>query len=353
MIARRVAPIGALFAGLLAPAASRAADPSPAERALATSLFRAGRELMQEGKTREACEKLAESQRLDPAAGTLLNLAICHETLGLLATAWAELNDSLAWALRDGRADREEIVRSHLAALEPRLPRVTVELLDRAPSPGLIVTMDDVVLRPAALGTPIPVDPGDHHLTAKAAGRAPVELSFVAEEGTTHTVVVPALPVATRAQEATPPHAAATKARAPRDLPPATRGDHDGQLGAFIRADVDGRLRGFLGVVGASYGVGAHLEPAAGLMIGPSMGAWFGTNIYFTKGPWKPFATLAVPVYVVRVARVGVHGALGVQWDMGRHFGAYAMVGGQLHPEPPAGYASAELVPSIGVQGRL
>lgn len=353
--ALRIATRVVIAASLLASPQAKA-DPSPAERALATSLFRAGRDLAAAGKTREACEKFGESQRLDPSAGTLLNLALCHEELGLLATAWAELNDSLALALRDGRADREEIARGHLRALEPRLPRVTVELEDREPPPDLEVVMDDVVLRPAALRTPIPVDPGDHRLVAKAKGRRAFELRFSAAEGQLQALAVPSLPIEAEAPPPplAPPPAPPEAAPGPPDrAPPEPPRHHDGQVGAFARADVDGKLRGAAAVIGATYGVGAHLEPAVGVMLGPTSGVWVGNHFYFATGAWKPFFTAAVPVYFVRGPRVSLHGAAGLQWDVVRHLGVFAAIGMQVHPAPPAGYEGIELVPSLGVQGRL
>jgi hypothetical protein len=50
-------------------------------------LFRDGRSLMTAGKVAEACAAFEQSQKLEPAVPTLINLAACREKLGQLATA--------------------------------------------------------------------------------------------------------------------------------------------------------------------------------------------------------------------------------------------------------------------------
>ena len=85
--------------------------PSQADRALARSLFDEARILMDAKRNAEACPKLAESDRLDPGGGTLLNLGVCHENEGKLARAWVELNEALSRAVRDGRKGREDLAR--------------------------------------------------------------------------------------------------------------------------------------------------------------------------------------------------------------------------------------------------
>src|SRR5262245_53123818 len=72
--------------------------PTPAEVAVAEALFRQGKDLLAAGKTSEACPKLAESQRIDPAGGTLIALALCYEADGKTASAWVVFGEAQAVA---------------------------------------------------------------------------------------------------------------------------------------------------------------------------------------------------------------------------------------------------------------
>src|SRR5262245_63276914 len=96
----------------------RAEAPSD-QGALARELFDQGRALLETKDYERACEKFAESQRLDPGGGTLLNLALCHELSGKTASAWTEFDQALRMARADGRSDREEFARTHIDALVP------------------------------------------------------------------------------------------------------------------------------------------------------------------------------------------------------------------------------------------
>ncbi len=165
----------------------------------AQSLFERARLLMEDGDLAHACPLFAESQRLDPGGGTLLNLALCHERQGRTATAWAEYNDALALAVRDGREDRREFAHEHIEALRDRLPRVRV-VIDQ-PTAGLVVALDDTTLSALSLGADLPVDPGAHVVTASAAEHAPWRSSFVLADGQQLDVHVPALARETRAHE--------------------------------------------------------------------------------------------------------------------------------------------------------
>src|SRR5687768_5276645 len=123
----RTSPAIAFFVALVAlvgvctPASAQPRDPVAAD-----ALFREGREAMKAGDLLIACEKLKESQRLDPAPGTLLNLAECEEKRGRLAIAWEHARRALDTMAQSD--ERVAMASARVAALELRLPRLTIRL---------------------------------------------------------------------------------------------------------------------------------------------------------------------------------------------------------------------------------
>ncbi len=140
--------------------------------ARADALFAQGKASLEAGDYAHACPKLQESYGLDPAPGTLLALALCHEGVGLTATAWREFRTAAEGATRDGRADRAQFAREHMAKLEPKLSRLTLVVPADAPA-GTTVELDGALVARGDLGKASPIDPGHHMLAARAPGRKP------------------------------------------------------------------------------------------------------------------------------------------------------------------------------------
>lgn len=169
-----------------APALAQPRDPAAAD-----ALFREGRALLKQKKFDAACPKLAESFRLDPAPGTLFNLAQCEEGRGHIASAherWQHLVDTLTTSgkLAD---DRLPVARERVAALAPRVPKLTIRIKKSAPS-GTVVLRDGIELRGAGLDAPLPVDPGEHVIIARAAYRKDAETKVTLAPGDARTVEV-------------------------------------------------------------------------------------------------------------------------------------------------------------------
>ena len=163
--------LAVLFLSLAMAPAVYAGDEASSGKNLAQSLFEEGRRLMDAGRYAEACPRFADSERLEPGGGTVLNLALCYERLGKLALAYTTYNDALSQAIADRRRDREDYARERIAALAPRLPRITVRMAER-PS-GFEVRLDGTRVPDSALDTAMPVDPGRHTLDGAAPGRPP------------------------------------------------------------------------------------------------------------------------------------------------------------------------------------
>jgi hypothetical protein len=161
--------------------------------ALAESLYQEGKRLMNERKFDQACPKLLESHKLDPATGTLLNLAACYEGAGKYASAWAYYNDALGAAKRGNQEARVTYASEQLKKIEERLTRLQIELAPGASVPGLEVKLDGQTISSAALGFPSPVDPGKHVVEASAPGKKSVRVEVVANAP--KTVVKTVVPV--------------------------------------------------------------------------------------------------------------------------------------------------------------
>jgi len=164
------------------PARAEGTNPAAAE-----ALFDQGRAALAGGDFDTACGRFRESERLDPALGTRFNLADCEEKRGRLATAWSLFRGVVA-QLADGD-DRRPVAQRRLAALEPRVPRLTMVLAPNAPR-STRVKEGDTEYAEGSFGVALPLDPGMHHLTVAAAGYYPRSLDVALEAGETAEVSI-------------------------------------------------------------------------------------------------------------------------------------------------------------------
>src|SRR5258705_7891007 len=187
-----------------------ARDPAGAEK-----LFAEARKLLDAGKYAEACQRLADSQKLDPGVGTLLTLAQCYEKMGRTATAWATYHEAAAAARANGQADREKKAARAADTLEPNLPKLTVTVPDSAVEKGVEVKRNGAPVPKSLWGVSEPVDPGEYVIEARATGRKPWSTRVKAEPGRATAVILPPL------DEPANQPAAASTAAAPSAAAPA------------------------------------------------------------------------------------------------------------------------------------
>lgn len=168
----------------------------------AEALFRAGREAAERGEHELACARFRDSQRLDPALGTLLNIAICEERLGMVASAWQKFRH-VARELSPGDP-RGDLAAERARILEPRVPIVTLTLAPEAP-PGTRVYLGNVEITAASLAQPLPLDPGGYTVRVTSEGLTTREYPMAVREGLRSELLLePGAPLARRNVSFTP-----------------------------------------------------------------------------------------------------------------------------------------------------
>jgi len=250
----------AVVSSAAAPAAAQTRDPAAAQ-----ALFDQARELSRQGRYAEACPKFLESNRLDPGIGTQFHLAECYQQNGQIATAWATFLDVASIARSVSQLDREKAATKRAQQLEPRLPKLTVNVPQASQVPGLEIHRDGLLVGAAQWGAPVPVDPGEHDLTITAPGRKALSRTVKIEEGKALSFDVPALdsdngapvaapPVAALPQAAEPASAAPEAPPAPAPEGPVTPAANQGGVDAWPI------VLGSLGVAGLAVGTGFALK---------------------------------------------------------------------------------------------
>src|SRR5262249_22570772 len=129
---RRALAGAAAFASILSPLllSMRAAHAQPAG-AEAEVLFDEGRKEMAAGRLAGACALFEQSQKLEPATTTLLNLADCREKHGELATAWGLFLDAerATRSATDAATHRlHEVAKQRADKLEARVSNLTISV---------------------------------------------------------------------------------------------------------------------------------------------------------------------------------------------------------------------------------
>lgn len=168
------------FLGIMTVCASAGAQ---AKDAVGEKLFVDAQEALKAGRVSEACTKFAESNRVDPQLGTLLNLAACHEKDHKPTSAWSEYTQLVDLATKAGDAGRADYARKRAAALAPTLPQMTLH----PPKTATIteIAIDGQSIGRSALMTSVPVDPGAHVLALHAGDRTWTQRVTIADTGTT------------------------------------------------------------------------------------------------------------------------------------------------------------------------
>ena len=159
----------------------------------ADALFSEGRDLLEKGRFAEACAKLARSEELAPAVGTLLNLGYCYEQLGKFRSAMDAYAEAEVLANVANEPKRATFARERFTAVEPRTAKLVVRIVPPE-APGLEVKRNGIVIAKTNFDHPIPIDPEDYVISASAPGYVPWQSAIIIKgEAAVVTVIIPPL----------------------------------------------------------------------------------------------------------------------------------------------------------------
>jgi hypothetical protein len=167
---------------------------TPAESAnaqQAEALFQRARALLKADVPAEACPLLEKSHALDPALGTLMNLADCEERINHFVSAYIHFNDAAGWAERTHEAQRLTIARTRASALKPKLSWIA--LSTQTPMHALHVKVNGFQVELGATAQSVPVDAGEVTISATADGFLPFTAHVQVAQSATVTFEVPKL----------------------------------------------------------------------------------------------------------------------------------------------------------------
>lgn len=166
---------------------------SDEERAGARAAANAGLDAIADQRWQDAIGYFQKAESIVHAPPHLLNIARAHEKLGQLVEAREaylkvvreELPADAPKAFRQAQAD----ARSELAALEPRVPRVSVVVQGAGELP-VKVHMNGNLVPDGLVGVPRPLNPGSYEFQAFAEGARSNPSTLVLREGAAETMVL-------------------------------------------------------------------------------------------------------------------------------------------------------------------
>jgi hypothetical protein len=207
--------VATLLAALSLGHTARAQDPSALA---AEALFTEGVQLMKANRCAEAADKFRQSEHLEPASGTLLDLAYCEVQLGHRANAWLLYRQAIPLARQNNKPEHEQIAKDQAAKLEGELGLLTVNV-DAADDANLSVHLDGQAIARDLWSVPIPVDPGPHKVDVYSGDQRVSYYTVTSVRGQPSTLRIPRVSNSSAASR--PPPAPSSGATPTRDPPKA------------------------------------------------------------------------------------------------------------------------------------
>jgi tetratricopeptide (TPR) repeat protein len=221
-------------------------------------LFDEARQLMRKLEFDEACARFDESQALDPAMGTLLNLAACREKQGRLASALRAYEAVINAARLANDSSRENIAMARHRELLPKVSTLRIELPLEAKPFEFTVRLDERELSVLNLAEPIRLDKGPHTLVVQQPNHVPYQEGFeLAPSGENRVISIHLIKVTQEqpaAERTLPLPREAAESRFPSRIATSARRKNDFAVTSLVLAGLS------LGAVaiGSYYGMSAY-----------------------------------------------------------------------------------------------
>ena len=129
------------------------------------------------------------SFRADPKPKAALNLADCLAQTGDLLSARGYATQGRDLADQQHDTELVGVADEQLAAIDKRLPRLTIRIASSAP-PDSKVSRDGVVVGAASFGVAAALNPGPHRIVVTASGRVDAEFDVTLAEGAAEEIEV-------------------------------------------------------------------------------------------------------------------------------------------------------------------
>lgn len=157
----------------------------------AETLFNEGQKAKEAGNTAEACAKFKASlEKNRNAVGTILNVALCFEQEGKIASAHKLFSEAEDRAHEGGFAEHEKAAHEHKSKLGVDVPHVAIAFAEQARDMKLVVN-DQIVDVNAA--NDVEIDPGTTTVVVTAPGRVAYTTRFSIAKGEHKAIAIPKL----------------------------------------------------------------------------------------------------------------------------------------------------------------
>jgi hypothetical protein len=207
----RSAVLSCVLATLAAPRAARADEPDAGIRMAARELAVAGAEAFDKQDYTTALDRFERAEKLYKAPSISVMVARCLARTGHLVEAVDKYEETSHMPVDAGAPEAFQRAVSDAAAevdaVRKQVARLELNLAPDTPD-DVKVSIDGKALPPALLGVPVPVNPGTHHITARAAERAVFRADVNVVEAGKQSLRIQLSPLAAEAPAAPPPDAA-------------------------------------------------------------------------------------------------------------------------------------------------